>query len=110
MVDFMATSMAGDQRTVYLRTRVFSPKAQPARIEASSDDGNKIWLNGKVVNAKNVMRGMGDVDKADIDLKEGWNDVMVKVIQGGGGWSLQVRFCGRDGPVLSGLKVDPAGK
>jgi hypothetical protein len=110
MVDFMRTSFAGDNRAVYLRTRVFSPKAQSTRIEASSDDGNKIWINGQVVNAKNVMRGMGDVDKADMELKEGWNDVMVKVTQGGGGWSVQVRIVARDGQALSGLKVDPSGK
>ena len=110
MVDFMRTSMAGDHRAAYLRTRVFSPKAQPARFEASSDDGIKIWLNGKTVHAKNVMRGMGDVDRGDIELREGWNDVMVKVTQGGGGWSVQVRFVSRDGQLLNGLKVDPAGK
>lgn len=110
MVDFMRTSMAGDNRAVYLRTRVSSPKALPGRFEVSSDDGIKIWLNGKIVHSKNVMRGMDDVDKGDIELKEGWNDVMVKVTQGGGGWSVRVRFVSRDGQALSGLKIDPAGK
>jgi len=110
MVDFMATSLAGDNRAAYLRTRVFSPKAQPARVESASDDGIKIWLNGKVVHAINTMRGMGDPDKADCDLKEGWNDVLVKVTQGGGGWSVLVRIMSRDGQGLNGLKIDPAGK
>jgi hypothetical protein len=110
-VDFARTSMFGEHRAAYLRTRVFSPKALPARFEASSDDGIKIWLNGKVVHSNNVMRSMSKgVDRGEIELKEGWNNVMVKVTQGIGDWTVQVRLVSRDGQRLNGVKIDSAGK
>ena len=97
----------GDQCVVYVKTRVFSPKEQKVLLEIGSDDGNKVWVNGKLVHAKNVQRGIkaGD-DKADAALKEGWNDFLVKVTQNVMGCAVCMRIRTPDGATVEGLKFE----
>ncbi len=90
----------------FLRTKLWSPKAQRARLEIGSDDGVKVWLNGKVVHDKDVPRSFTlNEDKVPVDLKAGWNELLVKVVQGGGGWCVAVRVCAADGRKLEGLRL-----
>ncbi|HUT34462.1 MAG TPA: HEAT repeat domain-containing protein [Planctomycetota bacterium] len=112
LIEFDKTpGIAGQNAVVYLRTRVQSPAKQEARIEAGSDDGIKVWLNGKVVHANNATRPCSPgSDKAKVTLNEGWNDLLVKVTQGGGEWSVCLRFRGPNGERLVGLVGDPNGK
>ena len=68
----------------------------------------KVWLNGQIVHANNVIRPAEcGQDKAPVTLKEGWNPLLVKLTQGGGQWSLCVRFRSPDGSKLDGLKSEP---
>jgi HEAT repeat protein len=100
-------ALAGDNRVAYLRTRVWSPKEQKARLELGSDDGVKVWLNGQLVHANNATRpAEPGQDKVEVTLKEGWNPVLVKLTQGGGQWALCARIRGLDGGKLEGLKVE----
>ena len=112
LIEFDKTpGIAGHNAVVYLRTRIQSPARQEARIEAGSDDGIKIWLNGKVVHANNATRpNTPGSDRAKVTLEEGWNDLLVKVTQGGGEWSVCLRFRGPGGERLVGLVADPHGK
>lgn len=89
----------------YLKCQVFSPKEQPAVIESGSDDGIKIWLNGAVVIDKDVPRSFKlNEDQTKVTLKEGWNPLLVKVVNGGGGWEAAVRLASPEGGTLPGLK------
>lgn len=98
-------ALGGEQRVAYLRTRVYSDKEQPARLEFGSDDGVKIWLNGKQVAALNVARPLAPgSDKVDVTLQAGWNTLMVKLTQNNQGWEFCARFVKRDGSRLVGLK------
>ncbi len=112
LIEFDKTpGFAGNDACVYLKTRIQSPTKQDARIEAGSDDGLKVWLNGKVVHANNATRPCSPgSDKAKVSLNEGWNDLLVKVTQGGGEWSVCLRFRGPNGERLVGLVADPNGK
>ena len=111
--DLLPTA-GGEQCVVYVRSRVFCPKAQPVRLEIGSDDGNKLWINGTLVNAHNVLRAIVPAsDKAKAELKEGWNDFFVKVTQNNMGCAVCIRILGADGKPLDGLRFDaepPAGK
>jgi hypothetical protein len=70
------------------------------------DDGLKAWLNDEVVHSNNVDRGqLADQDKTPIRLKPGVNTLMLKVTQGGGGWSACARIVGADGAPVPGLRV-----
>ena len=96
----------GDSSVAYLRTRVRSPEQQPALIELGSDDGIKVWLNGKLVHANNVLRSVGLVqDRAKVTLKKGRNTLLVKLTQAGGFWHVCLRLRKPDGTKLPGLTV-----
>jgi len=100
--------LAGDNRVAYLRTRIWSPKEQKAKLELGSDDGVKVWLNGQLVHANNAVRpAVPGQDKADVVLKEGVNPVLVKLTQEAGQWALCLRLRTPEGGKLEGLKVEP---
>lgn len=102
---------AGANRAGYLKTRIFSPQAQPARLELGSDDGIKVWLNGKVIHANNASRGLErNQDRVDVQLRSGWNDLLLKVTNGGGGWAACARLRGPGEAPLDGIRIDPNGK
>ncbi len=93
-----------ENSVAYLRSALWSAERQKARLEIGSDDGVKVWLNGGVVHSNNVMRGLrAGEDKVDIVLKKGWNELLVKVTQAGGGWEVCVRLVGPDGKMLSNV-------
>lgn len=108
--------MRGSDRVCYLRAQVYSPAAQAARLDIGTDDGVKAWLNGQVVHESNVNRAPAPAqDKVKVSLKKGWNRLMLKVTQGGGGWAACARFRAPDGSRLTGpmglmglkVRVDP---
>ena len=99
-------ALGGENRAAYLRNKVWSNKSQKVRLELGSDDGIKVWLNGQLVHANNVTRGAGPAqDKAEVTLKQGWNRLLLKITQSGGGWAACARFRRLDGSKLEGLKV-----
>ncbi|MCG3129852.1 MAG: hypothetical protein FLDDKLPJ_00588 [Phycisphaerae bacterium] len=98
--------LAGDMRAAYLHTRVYSPTTQEVRLELGSDDGIKAWLNGAGVHANNVLRGCApSQDVVSVTLREGWNDLLLKVMNDGGGWTASARFRTADGGRLEGVYV-----
>ena len=100
-------ALGGDNRVAYLRTNVWSPAACDALLEIGSDDGNKVWLNGELINEVNKVRPVAPAqDTVKIKLKEGWNTLLVKVIQSSGQWSACVRIRTADGKPLQGLHAD----
>ncbi len=66
---------------------------RPIQIESGfgSDDGCRVWLNGKLIHDKNVARGVNPRDDLlRLDLKRGVNHLLVKVNNGGGAWGAQL--------------------
>ena len=97
---------AADHCAGYLKCQVYSPKEQPAVIESGSDDGMKIWLNGAVVMDKDVPRSFKlNEDQTKVTLKEGWNQLLLKVVNGGGGWEAAARLTAPGGGKLEGIKL-----
>ena len=97
---------SGDQRVGYVRTWIYSDKDQPARLEFGTDDGNKVWLGGKLVHSGN-QGGAATPDKfkADVTLAKGWNPLLVKVIQDTGAWQFCFRVTAPDGGKIAGMKT-----
>ena len=105
LVDLNKT-MAGDARVAYLKTQITSDRDQEAQLEIGSDDGVKVWLNGKVVDANNVIRAFTPgADKIKVTLNRGVNRLLLKVTQGGGEWSACCRVRAPDGAALDGVTV-----
>jgi hypothetical protein len=95
-----------DHCGAYMKTRVWSPEAQKARLELGSDDAIKVWLNGIPVHAAYQHRGLQPrQDVVDVDLKKGFNDLMLKVVDHEGGWQFCCRIRKPDGSALGDLKI-----
>ena len=89
-----------------MRTRVWSPADREARLELGSDDAIKAWLNGKLVHANYTNRGLAPrQDVAPVKLKEGWNDLVLKVVNHAGPWAFCARLRSADGSAIEELKV-----
>ena len=98
--------LGGNDRAAYFRTHVWSPKKQPVLLEFGSDDGSKVWLNGKMIHECPQPRSMAPAsDKLKLTLEEGWNALLVKVWNGGGDWRICARFRKPDGTKLEGLRA-----
>jgi HEAT repeat protein len=89
----------------YFRTYVWSNEDQDALFEAGADDAIKVWLNGELCYEQWRTGGPEPRSmKADIQLKQGWNELLVKVVDHQGGWEFGGRIRQRDGLELEGLK------
>jgi hypothetical protein len=106
-MNFDAVSdLRGNNRVAYLRTRIQVPRAQELQLEVGSDDAIKVWVNGKLVHSNNASRGNEPgQDKVKINLEEGANTVMMKIINGGGGWGANARLRTLDDKKVAGMKV-----
>ncbi|MHC4110276.1 MAG: HEAT repeat domain-containing protein [Planctomycetota bacterium] len=90
----------------YLKAEIIAPNATDAILLMGSDDGIKAWLNGTVVHSNNIDRGqVVDQDIAPIKLKQGANELLLKITQGGGGWSACARIVGADNFPIEGLRI-----
>ena len=107
----LARSIGGDHRAAYLRTYVWSEHEQAVLLELGSDDGIKAWLNHEVIHTNNALRGCGPAqDKVNATLAQGWNELMLKVNNDGGGWGACARLRSPDGDSVKGVKVDVNGQ
>ncbi len=100
-------AIGGSNRAAYLKTGVYCPEGKSVNLQMGSDDGIKVWINGKQAHANNVIRGMtvGE-DKVNTKLEKGWNTFLVKISQGGGDWAATLRVCEPNGAPLEGMRVD----
>jgi len=66
-----------------------------------------VWVNGGLVHTNPVYRAAGpDLDRVAVRLKKGWNKVLIKVLQGAGGWGYYARFADPDGALRYALKPE----
>jgi hypothetical protein len=87
-----------DNVCAYAFTYLKSPRARRVMLSVGSDDGARIWINGKLVLNKDVARSAkpGDDSKL-IDIAEGWNEVLLKITQGLGEWGFYFDLLDSDG-------------
>jgi HEAT repeat protein len=98
-------ALGGEQCVAYARTRIHSDQKQPALLEMGSDDGLRVWLNGKQVHAHNIARPLQPgSDRAIVNLNPGWNDLVLKVTQNNLGWEFCVRVLKPDGSHVDDLQ------
>ena len=108
MVD-LAGSVGGNECAAYVRTWVHSERARRARLDMGVDDAVKVWLNGKLVHGNNSSgEAVPGEEKANVSLKQGWNVLMLKVVQHTGPWEFCARLRAPSGGPLGGLIVDSA--
>jgi type 1 glutamine amidotransferase/HEAT repeat protein len=99
-------AFGGTHRAAYARTVIILPEKKDAILEIGSDDGVKVWLNGRLIHANNVQRPVTPADdKVNVQLREGENEILMKIIQSSGGWGFCLRVTNPDGSPMRGLRV-----
>jgi mono/diheme cytochrome c family protein len=88
-----------DNAAVYLYRTLTVSRAASYAVSLGSDDGLKVWLNGKELLAKNVGRGAApDQDKVTLELEAGENRFLLKVNNGGGASGFYFKILGSSLP------------
>ena len=69
-----------DGAVAYAFTKISRPKAGKALLLVGSEDGVRVWLNGKLVLTKDGLRSLTlDEDQVEVDMNAGENALLVKV-------------------------------
>ena len=90
-------------------TYIYSPEARSYRFSAGSSDSLRVRINGKEVRKKHALRTAGpDQDAFSADLKEGWNEVLLKVAHRTGEWGFYFRVVDPDRKLKFALKPEAA--
>jgi len=104
MIDLDRSPIFGNNRVVYLHTTLVSDQARTVRFEIGSDDGNKVWLNDKLVSQIDAPRAHSyGAEKVDGELVAGRNDLLFKIVNGGGNWRGSLKIVGQDGQPVAGV-------
>ena len=82
-----------EQAIAYGLTYLYSPEDREAVLLLGSDDGVRLWVNDNLVHTNPSYRGAyPDQDRVKVRLQAGWNKVLIKVLQGAGGWGYYLRI------------------
>ncbi|MFQ5504374.1 MAG: hypothetical protein ACE5F1_06180, partial [Planctomycetota bacterium] len=97
-------AVAGKRFIVYASSIVTSPEGGEYVLRLGSDDGIKVWLNGREILTRKVLRAAApDQDKVLVRLKKGENRLLFKVYNEHSGCFLIARFTDLDGLPVPGL-------
>jgi hypothetical protein len=82
-----------EQAIAYGLTYLFSPEERETMLLLGSDDGVRLWVNDILVHTNPTYRGAyPDQDRVKVRLQAGWNKILIKVLQGAGGWGYYLRI------------------
>ncbi len=112
MFDFHEKFGDTDGSSCYAYLRLISPKKQQVLLTPGSDDGLKVWVNGRLVHAKDVIRGgLPLQDVVFAELQPGSNEVLFRVRNVAGEHNLYLHYRSLGGSVQVTLpeQLDAAG-
>jgi len=92
------------QNVAYAFVWIESPADRKGLLGMNSDDGLAAWLNGKEIWRNKVSRYMPDdlrdIDLPPIELKKGYNALLLKIDTNGGDWQFKARVLNPDGSIM----------
>lgn len=107
----LGKAMGETNSAAYLRCKVYSNSTRSVRLELGSDDGVKVWLNSEEIHRNDANRSLSPAsDVVRINLHDGWNDLMLKIVNAGGQWGACARIATLDGGKVSGIRTRPEQK
>ena len=99
-----------DYAVGYAYVEVVADKEGWVELQLGSDDGNKVWWNGKMVLVNPAARALGIAqDKVNVKLQQGLNRLLVKINDLSGGWQFSMQLEGLLGTSLDQLRFNPEG-
>ncbi|MBU1098104.1 MAG: DUF2961 domain-containing protein [Bacteroidetes bacterium] len=85
----------------YALTYVYSPEDQRVQFFIGSDDGSKVFLNDKeIYRFLDVRISAPDQDKVILNLKKGWNKLLLKIENNFGGYAFYARILDKKGNLI----------
>jgi hypothetical protein len=102
-VDMGKAVAEGEKIAGFVYATVNASRASKGYLWIGSDDGAKVYLNGKEVFLKDIPQGaVADNYIAPVELRAGENTILIKINnQGGGPWGFYVRFSDLDGKAIA---------
>ena len=77
----------------YVFAWIDSPEERDGFLSIGSDDGNRVWFDGKFLGEVVTTRGLEPEQEVyPIHLRKGKNALLVKVLQNSGGWGVLLRI------------------
>ncbi len=88
-IDFVRLFGPVTQAVAYARCYVHVPTEAILRLRVGSDDGWKLFVQGRFAGGRDVYRGAApDQDRIEVGLAPGWNELLFRVNNGAGDWHL----------------------
>jgi hypothetical protein len=82
----------------YGEAYLYSPTARRVTLLLGADDAHTLWVNGAKVSTRQGRHTSEPDDVAvPVDVRKGWNRVLLKVANLDGGWAFQLRAADPDG-------------
>ena len=82
-----------DNASVYVKGTLNVPVARSMTLMVSSDDGIRMWLNGKLIHSHKILRGLNEsVDPVKVDFLAGDNELIAKVVNGASDDGLSIKI------------------
>ena len=102
---------AAAPREIYTAVYVRSETARDLTLGVGPDDGARVWWNGAMVLDITACQGTNvDSSTVKVPVRGGWNTLVIKVYDQGGGWGNYVRFLDGGMPVTDlELSLSPSG-
>ena len=98
VVDLKSGATSGDFVVAYAWAEIDRPEATKEMLAIGSDDGVKVWLNGKLVHEKWALRpARVDDDLVPVEFRAGTNRLLLKIQNAQGGWGFVCRLFGPAG-------------
>ena len=90
----------------YAACEVYSPDERDGWLELGSDDGLAVWLNGEELLRRDVYRPAAPgQDLVPVRLRQGRNDLLLKISQAEGDWGFHCRLADDRGRAWSDVEV-----
>lgn len=84
---------SSDEACAYAHAVLRADRETSRWISVRSDDGVAVWCNGRRVLVHDVLRGLdAGPDRILLRLREGENDLLLKIFNAGGDWGFSVRL------------------
>ncbi len=91
----------------YAFTLVYSPMDQTVPFFIGSDDGSKVFLNGKeYYRFLDIRVAAPDQDIIQLPLKKGWNELLLKLENNFGGYAFYARIRDKNGSLKYSIQKD----
>jgi hypothetical protein len=100
-IDLVPVFRRSDERVAYAYAQIDSAAARDVLLKLGSNDGVACWLNGERLHSNNASREwQADQDTVRAALREGKNELLVKIANDGGAWAFSVRVTDAEGKPL----------